>query len=212
MKSSYAMALVIALAAVGWLASPYLTGGTANEAEVPEATPAAVVTKAPRRVQVRESIAEIRINSLILTGQTEPSRHATVSAETAARVIAVEAEEGSVVKKGDIIVRLATDDREALLAEARALLKHRQIEYSAANKLSSKGYQTQTKLAETSANLESAEAHLRRILDGYARYYNKARTHLALGKDTPQPRPVERAGTITARPILGGLHHQYARI
>ncbi|MDH5410944.1 MAG: efflux RND transporter periplasmic adaptor subunit [Alphaproteobacteria bacterium] len=163
MKSSYAMALVIALAAVGWLASPYLTGGTANEVEVPEATPAAVVTKAPMRVQVRESIAEIRINSLILTGQTEPSRHATVSAETAARVIAVEAEEGSVVKKGDIIVRLATDDREALLAEARALLKHRQIEYSAANKLSSKGYQTQTKLAETSANLESAEAHLRRI-------------------------------------------------
>jgi transposase InsO family protein len=56
------------------------------------------------------------------------------------------------------------------------------------------------------------EAHLRQILGNYARYYNQARTHLALGKDTPQPRPIERTGTITIRPILGGLHHQYARI
>ena len=56
------------------------------------------------------------------------------------------------------------------------------------------------------------EAHLRRVLGDYVRYYNEARTHLALGKDTPRPRPIERTGAITARPILGGLHHQYARI
>ncbi len=56
------------------------------------------------------------------------------------------------------------------------------------------------------------EAHLRRILDSYARYYNEARTHLALGKDTPLRRPIVRAGTIMARSVLGGLHHQYVRI
>src|ERR1700742_422172 len=56
------------------------------------------------------------------------------------------------------------------------------------------------------------EAHLRRILQSYARYYNETRTHLALDKDAPLSRTVKRAGRILCRPILGGLHHEYARI
>jgi transposase InsO family protein len=56
------------------------------------------------------------------------------------------------------------------------------------------------------------EQHLRQILTLYSRYYNEARTHLGLRKDTPRPRPVQRNGTIIATPILSGLHHRYARI
>jgi transposase InsO family protein len=56
------------------------------------------------------------------------------------------------------------------------------------------------------------ETHLRRILRSYARYYNEARTHLSLNKDTPMSRAAETAGRIICHPILGGLHHQYARI
>ena len=56
------------------------------------------------------------------------------------------------------------------------------------------------------------ESHLRRILAAYATYYNDIRTHLALGKDAPLCRSVQRSGQITARPILGGLHHEYGRI
>jgi hypothetical protein len=55
-------------------------------------------------------------------------------------------------------------------------------------------------------------AHLRRILAVYAAYYNDFRTHLALAKDPPLLRPIQRFGQITARPILGGLHHEYCRI
>jgi len=43
-------------------------------------------------------------------------------------------------------------------------------------------------------------------------YCNGARTHLALQKDAPFSRTVDRAGQILCRPILGGLHHQYVRI
>jgi hypothetical protein len=43
-------------------------------------------------------------------------------------------------------------------------------------------------------------------------YYNQARTHLALQKDTPLHRAVQRSGVIVAIPILSGLHHQYVRI
>ena len=56
------------------------------------------------------------------------------------------------------------------------------------------------------------EAHLRRILFAYADYYNEVRTHLSLFKDSPVQRPVQRCGQMSARPILGGLHHEYARL
>ena len=56
------------------------------------------------------------------------------------------------------------------------------------------------------------EAHLRRILHKYAAYYNGSRTHRALNQDAPVHRAVQTIGTITSRPVLGGLHHQYCRI
>jgi transposase InsO family protein len=56
------------------------------------------------------------------------------------------------------------------------------------------------------------EAHLRRLLRIYADYYNDIRTHRSLSKDAPISRPVQRGGTITSRPILGGLHHHYLRV
>ena len=56
------------------------------------------------------------------------------------------------------------------------------------------------------------EAHLRRILRNYARYYNDIRTHRSLDKDAPVSRPVQRTGIINSYAILGGLHHHYVRV
>ena len=56
------------------------------------------------------------------------------------------------------------------------------------------------------------EAHLRRILKSYARYYNGFRTHRSLNKDAPASRSVQRTGVIRSRAILGGLHHHYSRV
>ena len=55
------------------------------------------------------------------------------------------------------------------------------------------------------------EVHLRQVLQAYTAYYNCVRTHLSLHKDAPLPRPVQRVGNMTTRPILGGLHHEYCR-
>jgi transposase InsO family protein len=56
------------------------------------------------------------------------------------------------------------------------------------------------------------ERHLRQILRAYATYHNQARTHLALNKDAPDHRPVQRSGHITTVAMFGGLHHRYIRI
>ena len=56
------------------------------------------------------------------------------------------------------------------------------------------------------------EVHLRRVLAAHASYYNQTRTHLTLQKDAPSGRAIHRVGRVVAIPVLGGLHHQYARI
>jgi transposase InsO family protein len=65
------------------------------------------------------------------------------------------------------------------------------------------------------------EHHLRRLLHGWATHYNTARPHMSLGPGVPQPPaswPVPRQAHrhrlpahlhVVARPILGGLHHEY---
>ncbi len=56
------------------------------------------------------------------------------------------------------------------------------------------------------------EAHLHRVLNAYASYYNQVRTHLSLDKDAPEFRRVQRVGNVAALPVLGGLHHHYVRV
>jgi len=56
--------------------------------------------------------------------------------------------------------------------------------------------------------------HLRRLVRDYLAYYHGVRTHLALEKDSPEPRKVESPdqGKIVEFPMVGGLHHRYSRL
>jgi len=60
------------------------------------------------------------------------------------------------------------------------------------------------------------EAHLRRILREYLPYFNGDRPHQGLAQRVPNlpaagPLRVVTGGSVRASPILGGLHHVYAR-
>ena len=57
------------------------------------------------------------------------------------------------------------------------------------------------------------EDQLRRVLRGYAAYYNEDRTHASLDKDSPATRPAQTrgSGVVVALPRVGGLHHRYER-
>ncbi|HVA77374.1 MAG TPA: hypothetical protein VNF27_05735 [Candidatus Binataceae bacterium] len=50
-----------------------------------------------------------------------------------------------------------------------------------------------------------------RLLPADFVYYQRSRTHLLLGKDCPEPRPIQPRGVgrIVAIPQVGGLHHRY---
>ena len=54
------------------------------------------------------------------------------------------------------------------------------------------------------------EHHLKRLLADYVGYYHDDRTHLGLGKGTPNCRPRSRASDcVLSHERLGGLHHRY---
>jgi transposase InsO family protein len=57
------------------------------------------------------------------------------------------------------------------------------------------------------------ERHLRDVLLSHFQYHHKSRTHLSLGKDYPQPRPIQppSAGIIIVFLPLGGLHNRDER-
>lgn len=53
--------------------------------------------------------------------------------------------------------------------------------------------------------------HLRGILKEYVHYYNTQRTHLGIGKDSPESRDAQADGEINNVAVVGGLHHYYFR-
>ncbi len=57
------------------------------------------------------------------------------------------------------------------------------------------------------------ERHLWRVLREYVAHYHGGRPHPTLGLETPTGSPARagppRADRIIARPMLGGLHHEY---
>ena len=57
------------------------------------------------------------------------------------------------------------------------------------------------------------EGHLRRLLAAYLEYYHRARPHMGLDQNAPEPRTVEplELGRVIAEPMVSGLYHRYRR-
>jgi hypothetical protein len=55
------------------------------------------------------------------------------------------------------------------------------------------------------------ERHLLALLTEFVHYYSHDRPHRTIELETPVPNPPISRGDVVSRPILGGLHHVYAR-
>ena len=156
-KSSHLIAVLLALAATAWIGSGVVSGNGADKsAEAPEPKKPTALPL----VRVMQSAAQTQEREVILFGRTQAINQADIAAEITGRIIRKRVNKGDLVKAGQILLQLSMDDRMSQLAQAKAKLESQDIAYNAAKKLSQKQFQSQVKLAQEKASLESAKAAL----------------------------------------------------
>lgn len=170
MKKSYLLAVVIALAAVGWvLSGEYGIGVTGDQQETQQAVSVADRLEnedgATRLtgVRVAQSRAQDYVKDVVVRGRTEALRRVVVRGEIKGKIAEIVAEKGARVKKGDILVRLEVNERQARLEEAKALARQRQLEFDAAERLRNKGFRAETQFAASAAQLDAANANVKQV-------------------------------------------------
>lgn len=114
-------------------------------------------------VEITESKALKQFQEVISRGSINAKKSIQLKAETSGEIIEILKPKGSVVKKGEVILKLKEDDRPKRLSEAKARLEQRRMEFKAAQKLVLQSFRSETSLAEAKSQLESAEAALARI-------------------------------------------------
>lgn len=158
-----AVKLVIVLAAIGALVGIGL-GVSSNKRETP---PAEV---APVKVTVMPVVAEPAFaDTFELPAVVEPNKIVEVSAEGDGKVEWIGPKKGTVVRRGDPLIRLNTDLLEAQFQMAQAQAKNNQTEFDRIKGLVEKGASPSrdldaaaTQLAISKAQLEEARVRLAR--------------------------------------------------
>ncbi|NNG04047.1 MAG: efflux RND transporter periplasmic adaptor subunit [Inquilinus sp.] len=158
MRPSWVIAGIIGLGACAWIVSGQLPGRS-GAVEV-EATSTAPAERPPPLVRVDKVAAEPMVSNLILQGRTAADRKVEIRAETTGLIEEILVERGQWVTAGTPIVRVSTDDRQALLDEALAMLASQRIEFDAAQQLNERGYRAATQLAQVRAALDGAQAQV----------------------------------------------------
>ena len=158
MRSSVIIACTLAIGATAWILSGQFADGDKRAAANVAETPQEAAERPLASVRVRVLQSRVKQDVLVVNGRTEESRKVILRAETAGPIIEVPSTEGSVVEADEVIARQSVEDRNALLAEATALVEQREIEYRAATELAKKGFRSGTKVAEARAQLDAARA------------------------------------------------------
>ncbi len=160
-KQSYLFAGGIAAAVILF----FIIGGIVTSVGAKDKKAAAAAAPAEKiedpLVQVTMVQPSLRPYVVSVRGRTEANRTVIVRAETAGPVAATPAREGSFVARGTILCRISTDARQASLDQARALLRTRQLEKEASDRLAAQGYRSQTQVLQAQANLDGATAQVR---------------------------------------------------
>ncbi len=152
---SFIIAATVVVFSIVWIASGMV--GKKKETTI-------VHAEAPKaKVKVSHRIADLASPELSLKGTTYADKSVDIKSETAGKIETIYIKEGSKVKKGDLIASIKIDNRYATLEKAKSLVSQRELEYQAALKLESKGFNSKVRLAEAKAELEEAKSDLANI-------------------------------------------------
>ncbi|HEX7759066.1 MAG TPA: efflux RND transporter periplasmic adaptor subunit [Caulobacteraceae bacterium] len=164
-KSAYVVAAAILLLVVAYVVLRPLLG---HGAKSTEAVAAPAASNALPLVQVTVTAESAHPYQVSLRGRTEATRTVSVRSETSGVVAQTPILQGTFVRGGTVLCRLAVDARQASLDMARANYKSRQLQMQASANLAAKGFRSTTQVLTDQANLDSAQASVRQAEVGLA--------------------------------------------
>lgn len=156
-KTSYLVATLLFALIVLW----FVLGSKRHDNEKSTPTPKAKVEETMPSVVIERLSAELHESYMELYGRTEADREVSVKAETAGLVVKTPVREGKFIKRGTLLCAQDIDARQAVLDQAKAQLRSRELEYEAAQQLVEKGFRSSTQAAGALAALDSARAQVK---------------------------------------------------
>ena len=179
MRKTHLTALLIVLATGAWLASGYLGGvdAVADHPSISERNADDTANgdgRGPTVVRAQTLTASAYAEQVKIRGHTENKRTVEVRAETQGRVVERPVERGAKVTAGDLLCRLAVEDRQARVSQAKEAVNQAQIEHEASLRLKDGGFQSKTAIAQAKSRLATAEAQLEAATLDFERTFIRA--------------------------------------
>lgn len=195
-NKSIITAAILVIVAFGWILSGQF--GSQDSRNANSVTDQGKPMSNHMKVRVAEIEAILRTETVKVTGRTEASRKVELRAETQGQVTKLYAQRGERVEENKPIASLRADDRPAKLSEARATLRQRQIEYTAALKLTEKGFRSETEKAGAQARLDAARAVVELMEIDIARTTFRAPFEAIIGAGHVEVGDYVKVGDVTA--------------
>jgi RND family efflux transporter MFP subunit len=136
-------------------ATMFVVSGCRPSGEKPSKAAPPAVTVRCVRVEEAVSPAPVPVSGLVRAG-----RQGLVAAQTMGNVIEVPARLGAIVAAGDVLARLASDEANARLAQAKAALSEIERTHAAEERLLEKGASTRATVADLRDRMEAARANV----------------------------------------------------
>jgi membrane fusion protein, multidrug efflux system len=146
------------------LVSVWMYSGQIDGARKPDTADVVVEKSAlasPVKVMIDTLTAQPITVEVVVQGQLEPFRRLELRSETGGQVSKILVRKGDAVKRGELLVTLATDDRSARVAQARAELAQQELNRDGVRRLYDRKMQSESQLKLAEASVAAAEAGLK---------------------------------------------------
>lgn len=116
----------------------------------------------PARVSIVPMTRGPAIDAIYATGTVEPTVMLPIAPRTGARLVDLNVDEGSTVRKGQVLARLDDADLASTVEELEARARYARAQHARNGDLVRKGFVSKAETDRTSSELEAAEAAVRR--------------------------------------------------
>lgn len=166
-------AVAVLVGFAGWMGTgKFSSVGSASaedEAKQPKQTAPAEVRAGPRTVGVIEPPRVQHARAIRLSGQTEADKRAVLATRAGGIIEKLPVTEGDRIESGALVMELSAEDKPAVVEMARQVVKQREAELDAAQRLAKSGNLAKLQLdtamsalAQARSQLEQAQAELDR--------------------------------------------------